>query len=1075
MADKIIPDDLRNKPSDQKTNDYFLVTVNDLNPSQLYSFQFAWVYEDKTVSPWSSTFSARTRDENELNKPKFLETDLSYLQGVITVQWGGKDYLDKDYLPSLDRIDVYVRDDTSLLNPFILKGSFKSSGKINIAVEPATYSVYLKAVNKSGITSDASDVRSTIAKALPPSVPSNLVPAWEGTTFTLSFDHDTNNAVNKNLKEYILTLKGSPSNQEWPYTITPAPGINQKFTLNMEQNGADFGQPELTFSGSLYAKDKDLNRSNTVTFSNTTYVSSLIAPIISATNAVDGYSVAYTAQTSPIFNFILIEEVESNSSTAPTTGYSSSARGNSNPLFVPAENNNTRWVRAKLYDKLGGSHLGYSNVVVVTPKSAVTSDFEGPPDVTSVTTTAGIDTSGYLGFNGYIDVSWPSIIVEGIRGYRIRFSNDGGTTYSYVDSPGTVSPAGTIITYRLGGLAIGSTYKIAVATYDEYNNLSTGYISTADRLIPGTPSMSNYISAGNMKLGYGVNASSDKGLYLDSSNYWYLNATNSARLNIGGSTNNYLNWDGAEFEIDGNLIAQKGTFKGNVEIQSGGTLYSGNVFTGGAGYRLDYDGLSFNSSTSVGITEISGTTGKLKTNNADIGGWLIDSAQYPNSIYKVSGTNIIKIDSANASFSVTGTTYTAGFGIPDGNNIVFWAGTSRSTSAPFYVTTNGSVVLKNAEIAGTSTFGGKNAADLVSSLQLTDGTTVISGSNILSGTIDLNNGATIRSKSSGSRLEITSSGLKGYAVNGTTKVVEFDTSTGKLYIGSADVSSGVADIDLNNVTTIDGGKITTGLIKSVSYDPGTGYFAADGFGIDLANKTIRSKKFSIDNQGNAYFAGTISADTQIISPIITGGTLKTAENVGSGTSGVLIDADGIKIYNSNTLLLKLSSDGFIAGTQFGIDATGNASFSGTITSGTLITSPKITGGEFATESTSGNTMLIKENDIKFFTSGVSFGGLYITNNSVRLSNGVLADERAGVAFAASGLASLYSPNGRLDLGSSGSVLSYGNNRITLDNSNASVTNASVDSTPSLRNIFFTQSNNTATYTGGIGSIALVFA
>ncbi len=72
--------------------------------------------------------------------------------------------------------------------------------------------------------------------------------------------------------------------------------------------------------------------------------------------------------------------------------------------------------------------------------------------------------------------------------------------FSYVDSPGS----GT--TYRLGGLAIGATYKIAVATYDEYNNTSTSYVSGPDVLVTGTPAVTNYITGGPFQFGVGVGA-----------------------------------------------------------------------------------------------------------------------------------------------------------------------------------------------------------------------------------------------------------------------------------------------------------------------------------------------------------------------------------------------------------------------------------------------------------------------------------------------------------------------------------------------------------------------------------------
>jgi hypothetical protein len=241
-------------------------------------------------------------------------------------------------------------------------------------------------------------------------------------------------------------------------------------------------------------------------------------------------------------------------STDPGTGYSGVARGSSNPLVVPTVNTNKRWVRARLFDTLNSS-TSYSTAVAVTPLSPVTVDNDGPPNVTTVTTSGGLDSSGTIGFNGYANISWNSVTTGGIRGYRIRFRpvTTPASSYSYADSPGS----GT--SYRLSGLGAGLTYEFAVATYDEYNNTSSSYVSGTNVSVGGTPYIASTVDVTGyfkakanptdadstaFKFGYGVDTGK-RGLVFNTNNYWYIDSSQTATLKVGGATTNYIEWNGS--------------------------------------------------------------------------------------------------------------------------------------------------------------------------------------------------------------------------------------------------------------------------------------------------------------------------------------------------------------------------------------------------------------------------------------------------------------------------------------------------------------------------------------------------
>lgn len=833
---KVIQPDLASKTQITTDQLYFDVPVTGLLLDTPYAFQFQWIYEDETRSGWSPGFRLTTAKIPTLIAPKFLNTDLTYFNGILNISWNGQDANGNAYTKAFDRINVYVKNESEIGSPYRFVGSLKSAGTLKVPVPPQPHSVKLKVVSVDGVESDFSQAQFEIPKIIPNTLPTSVIASWVGTNFKVSWNH---NPSEEFFSYYRVTLTSGLNSKVYDVPATPGTS-SQFFTLSLSQNRAAFGVPQTSFSGSVKTINIFENEGTAVNFSNTIYANALPSATITATPISNGYSVSYTTPTDATFDKIEIEEVESSATTAPTTGFSKVFSGSNNPAIVIVPNTNKRWVRARFVDNLG-SFAAYGTAVQVEPTSPVVVDNSGPDNVTSVTISSGIDTSGYLGFNAYADISWPAVTGGGIRGYRIRFSNDNNTTFSYVDSPGS----GT--TYRLGGLAIGSTYKIAVATYDEYNNTSTSYVAGPDVTVAGTPSVSNYISGGPFQFGVGVGGvATNKGLYFDASNYWYINATNSARLKVGGNTSNYLAWDGSTFEVDGNITARQGTFRGNVSIISGGSLYSGTLTPqgalSGAGYILNNLGLTFNSSTTNGITTIDGSTGLFTTASANIGGWNVVS----NSVNKTSNAGTVTLDSSNAQIRVSSSSYTAGIATPDTNaatDIIFWAGGARTTDANFYVRADGTVVMKSAIITG--------------------------------------------------------------------------------YASANDVL-GLAKTDMSNVTSIDGGKITTGVIKNSTHSgvlDGSA-FSTSGTAINLNNGTITSPKFRINSQGDAFFTGTLSAGTSLSSPQITGGTISGATITVTDS----ITSTGLPVANDSNL--SESNDSNQDGTT---TIVGNTSFTPTLT------------------------------------------------------------------------------------------------------------------------------------------------
>ena len=434
-----------------------------------------------------------------------------------------------------------------------------------------------------------------------PTDPANVVAVWSGDDLVVTFDWDAANEYNVTISQFILEVTADGVTRRTPMnTFAPnKTSTSQTAILTKTLNKLTFGlfRTKIT-SVCVLVADPLNNISQTICATSVgAYVLNLPVPVITLTGTTSGYSVGYTTPVTGPFDAIDVWEIESVDSTAPSvtfaadgitpTNYSRVYFDDLNPAQVTTGSTNKRWAMAR-FSSEGGIYTLFCDPKVVTPLSPVVADNEGPPDVTSLTTSGGIDSKGTVGFNGYVDLSWGAITAGDIRGYRIRYRpvSDPVSKYSYADSKGS----GT--SYRLHGLSIGATYEIAVATYDQYNNLSSNYFSGNDVEIEGTPyiasetvDVSGYFKAKAnasdldstaFRFGYGIQDSgpSQRGLRFNPYNYWRIDSDQSASIRVGGENSNYIEWSGSDFVIDGNISARKGTFSGNVTIAGGGSLQS---------------------------------------------------------------------------------------------------------------------------------------------------------------------------------------------------------------------------------------------------------------------------------------------------------------------------------------------------------------------------------------------------------------------------------------------------------------------------------------------------------------------
>lgn len=638
-----------------------------------------------------------------------------------------------------------------------------------------------------------------------PTDPTNVSVVWSGNDLVISFNWDYSNSLNETISQFVVELtsggvtKRTPSNTFVPNTTQTA----QTITVTRSIITSMFNVFRTSFSAVCVLTGDPLNNiSNSICAPTVPdYVLSLPVPVITVSAIASGYSVAYTTPSQDVYDAIDIVEYESTDLTEPTgVTYTRTYLGTINPAIVISSGTNKRWVKAR-FSSDAGIYTAFSAAQAVTPTSPVVADNDGPPNVTTVTTSGGIDTSGYLGFNAYADISWSAVTTGDIRGYRIRFSNDGGTTYSYADSPGT----GT--TYRLGGLAVGSTYKIAVATYDQYNNTSTSYISGTDVTVSGIPSVSNYITAGPFQFGVGVGSvATNKGLYFDASNYWYVNATNSARLKVGGSTSNYLYWDGSDFLIDGNISARKGTFSGNVTVAPGGSLQS--FITPPTVFSIS--AVTYTSTLATYTTTAS--HGYVVGDDILISGLLPEgyngkfrvTAQTSNTFTVANTTNAVVTDAVGSVIIITG----AGF-VLNKDGLAFNSSITRDITTINSET--GLFTTKSANIGGwnvdSSSISRSGTANI--SLNSTAGNISVSAQNVASYTSGINgpyvsSGSTLTDNINGTGVGTENVFWAGTGGATSTSNAFRVTLSGNLYASNAKITGTVSSVGALGTMTMDG-------------------------------------------------------------------------------------------------------------------------------------------------------------------------------------------------------------------------------------------------------------------------------
>jgi len=546
------------------------------------------------------------------------------------------------------------------------------------------FSAYSNVVKVTPITAISADFT-------PPNEVTVNSATWSGYDLVVNY---TMPASDPGARFNIVLTNGSANGYFYDYF--PATTGTFNYTITDDLIFKQFGARYSSYTGKFISVDAAGNETTGTNFSTATIANpgAGVTPTFTLTGITNGYTATWTAP-----SWATLTKVYEGTASGFTPNDSTNLiYSGASPAIVKTlgrtDPYGRKYIVIRYIGKISGHQSNLSAEQFVDPIDSLTADIlapDAPSTGGSFAASAGIDETGTLGFNGFINLTWNAVSDPTLRGYRIQFrpykASAPFENYSYVDSPGT----GT--TYRIGGLAIGAVYEVAVATHDEFNNTSA-YTAYPNQTVSGTPAMSNYITAGaaGFQFGSGIkdktgsqNASA-QGLYLSNSNYWYLTSSNSAQFKVGGSSDNYIEWTGAKLNIDGDLgIAGGTTIGGNISMKnSGASIYAGTLTAGGAlnsdGFLLNYNGLAIKKGA-VNL-RLDTTDGGIYAEFGQIAGWTIDSTKLQR------GTGAV------------GNKY-AGIGV--GSTYSFWAGSDSSggdASAKFLVTPAGAVTARNISIIG---------------------------------------------------------------------------------------------------------------------------------------------------------------------------------------------------------------------------------------------------------------------------------------------------------------------------------------------------------------------------------------
>jgi hypothetical protein len=277
MANPSLPDLLKDSSDPLGSdNEFFLVTIVDLELATTYPIEFAWKRKDGTIAEdWSAAYKVATLSEAAPLSPRFEATDLTNDGASLVVRWGGLDSLGNAYGANFDRVEIFAKGG-SFGSSYVNTGYvFREAGTKVISVSTgATYYVKLRAVTKRGTVSlfsterTATTVQQLVVDVVAPTNPTGVsataeVDPNDQTGFSLKATISFTKSTDPTCRGYRLRWTTQTVNPVYEYAFVEHPDTGS--TVSYTATGLI---PNITYYYQVAAVD-ELNNTQTYTTAGT--------------------------------------------------------------------------------------------------------------------------------------------------------------------------------------------------------------------------------------------------------------------------------------------------------------------------------------------------------------------------------------------------------------------------------------------------------------------------------------------------------------------------------------------------------------------------------------------------------------------------------------------------------------------------------------------------------------------------------------------------------------------------------------------------------------------------------------
>lgn len=190
---------LKDSSESFEDNNYFIVTIEELEPGSIYPLQFRWKYKDGSYGKdWSATYTLVTESEQVPGAPGV--TANGDTPGMITITWDGENVQGANIEEKIKQVDIYISG-----SPF--DGSkpainFDKAGTKTVTAPAGVYTIVAYAITARGTVSTQTTIANVTVTGIeppvdPPTLPDGLSVAsapfavsvnWNGTYASGNFE-----------------------------------------------------------------------------------------------------------------------------------------------------------------------------------------------------------------------------------------------------------------------------------------------------------------------------------------------------------------------------------------------------------------------------------------------------------------------------------------------------------------------------------------------------------------------------------------------------------------------------------------------------------------------------------------------------------------------------------------------------------------------------------------------------------------------------------------------------------------------------------------------------------------------